>query len=240
MHFFLSGGDGPTYFNTLYILDTETLKWERPIVTGTSPGSRRAHTTWLYKNNIYIYAGGDGVKALDDIYILTTEPNSMSWAKYTTTGKSPSPRGYHTSNIIGSKVIVFGGSDGHECFSDIHILDLETKQWSAIEVDRPISRLSHTATQVGSYLFIIGGHDGAKYSSEILLLNLVTMSWETRRVYGTPPSGRGYHTAVLHDSRIFLYGGYDGQDVFDDLWILDLSACAYLPQITDFEIGAGL
>ncbi|KAL6625306.1 galactose oxidase [Neocallimastix sp. 'constans'] len=160
-----------------------------------------------------------------------------TWTHINTTGKSPSPRGYHTSNIVGSKVIVFGGSDGHECFNDIHILDLKTNHWSRIDADQPIPRLSHSSTQVGSYLFIIGGHDGMKYSRDVLLLNLVTMNWETRKVYGKVPSGRGYHTAVLYDSRIYVFGGYDGHHVFNEMYALELSACAYLPQITDFEVA---
>jgi len=162
---------------------------------------------------------------------------TYTWSHIKITGKPPSPRGYHTSNIVGSKVIVFGGSDGHECFNDIHILDLKTNHWSRIEADQPIPRLSHSSTQVGSYLFIIGGHDGMKYSREVLLLNLVTMNWETRKVYGTVPSGRGYHTAVLYDSRIYVFGGYDGHHVFNEMYALELSACAYLPQITDFEVA---
>jgi len=162
---------------------------------------------------------------------------TFTWTQIQTTGKPPAPRGYHTSNLVGSKVIVFGGSDGHECFNDIHILDLKTNHWSRVEADQPIPRLSHSSTQVGSYLFIIGGHDGMKYSRDVLLLNLVTMNWETRKVYGTVPSGRGYHTAVLYDSRIYIFGGYDGHHVFNEMYALELSACAYLPQITDFEVA---
>ncbi|KAF8989519.1 hypothetical protein BGZ52_000580, partial [Haplosporangium bisporale] len=55
--------------------------------------------------------------------------------------------------------------------------------------------------------------------------------------YGIPPAGRGYHASLLYDSRLFMFGGYDGQTVFDDIYILDLSTCAYLPQITDFQAG---
>jgi hypothetical protein len=68
------------------------------------------------------------------------------------------------------------------------------------------------------------------------MLNLVTWSWETRKVYGLPPAGRGYHASLLYDSRLFMFGGYDGQTVFDDIYILDLSTCAYLPQIIDFQV----
>lgn len=55
-------------------------------------------------------------------------------------------------------------------------------------------------------------------------------------MFGVPPAGRGYHASLLYDSRLFMFGGYDGQTVFDDIYVLDLSTCAYLPQITDFQV----
>ena len=67
--------------------------------------------------------------------------------------------------------------------------------------------------------------------------DIVTWSWETRKIYGIPPAGRGYHASLLYDSRLFVFGGYDGQTVFDDIYMLDLSTCAYLPQITDFQVS---
>ncbi|KAF9153911.1 hypothetical protein BG015_002337 [Linnemannia schmuckeri] len=263
--FVFGGGDGPQYFNELYMLDTgnklvapcdqlvypdeenmeidifhlalrriDTLTWTNPQTTGKRPRRRRAHTTCVYNNCIYVFGGGDGVQALNDTYQLNLA--DMHWTELKTTGAIPISRGYHTSNLIKNHFIVYGGSDGHECFSDVHVLDLETKEWTKIDVNRPLPRLSHTATQVGSYLFVIGGHDGSRYSCDVMMLNLVTWSWETRKVYGIPPAGRGYHASLLYDSRLFMFGGYDGQTVFDDIYILDLSTCAYLPQITDFQV----
>jgi N-acetylneuraminic acid mutarotase len=234
------GGDGPNYFNDLHILNTDTLTWTSPKQQGDVPGPRRAHTTCLFNRYLYLFGGGDGSRALNDVYRLdTSDMNTLKWQKLEPEGPIPTSRGYHTSTLVGSKLVVFGGSDGHECFSDCHILDLVSLTWTAVVLDQPVPRLSHTATLVGSYLFIIGGHDGTRYSNEVLLLNLVTMTWETRKIHGKPPSGRGYHTSVLYDSRLFLYGGYDGQNVFDDVWMLELSASAYLPQITSFEILSG-
>jgi hypothetical protein len=69
-----------------------------------------------------------------------------------------------------------------------------------------------------------------------ILTITVTMNWETRKIYGTLPPARGYHTVVLYDSRLILFGGYDGKVAFDDVYMLELSACAYLPQITNFII----
>ncbi|KAF0465446.1 galactose oxidase [Gigaspora margarita] len=235
--FIFGGGDGPEYFNDLYVFDTDTLTWTKPKTTGNIPSRRRAHTTAYYNNCIYVFGGGDGVRALNDVYKLNiSDMNNLVWEKLETTGRPPISRGYHTSNLVGNKLVVYGGSDGHECFDDVFMLDLERNNWIKVNIANSRQRLSHTATQVGSYLFIVCGHDGVRYTSEVLLLNLVTMQWEVRKVYGTPPSGRGYHTTILYDSRLFVFGGYDGHSVFDDVYCLDLSACAYLPQITNFQL----
>ncbi|KAI8336807.1 hypothetical protein BC941DRAFT_353729 [Chlamydoabsidia padenii] len=255
------GGNGPNYFNDLYVLDIgkkqtknnseltflltlfflmsilETLTWTKPHIQGTPSSPRRAHITCVWQNKIIIVGGGNGTQALVDVHVLdVSDPNRLVWSQVTPEGVAPLARGYHSGNLINDKLVIYGGSDGHTCFGDVHILDLGTNRWYQIELDQTIPRLSHTATQIGSYLFIVGGHDGYHYSNDVILLNLVTMTCETKKMYGTPPGPRGYHTTVLHDSRLYVLGGYDGKHVFDDLYTLDLSSCAYLPQITNFDI----
>ncbi|ORY93052.1 hypothetical protein BCR43DRAFT_444305 [Syncephalastrum racemosum] len=235
--YMFGGGDGPNYFNDLYVLHADTLTWSKPITEGIPPSPRRAHATCLWNDKIIVVGGGDGARALADVHLLDiSDPMRPRWSQIKPSGTPPIARGYHTANLVKDKLIVFGGSDGHECFSDVHVLDLVANRWAQIELDRIVPRLAHTASQVGSYVFVIGGHDGGRYSNEVLLLNLVTMSWESRKIYGGAPSPRGYHAAVLHDSRLYILGGYDGKTVFDDVYMLELSACAYLPQITNFEI----
>jgi N-acetylneuraminic acid mutarotase len=206
------GGDGPTYYHDIYVLDTISFWWTKVDMKGIQPSKRRAHTACLYKNGIYVFGGGDGVRALNDVWRLdVADVSKMSWKLISKPSKSgPTSRGYHTANMVGSKLIIFGGSDGVECFRDVWVFDVETCIWKNVDIKTSYPRLSHTATIVGSYMFVIGGHDGVEYSSEVLLLNLVTMMWDRRRVYGKAPSGRGYHGAVLYDSRVFVMGGFDG------------------------------
>ncbi|KAH6692609.1 hypothetical protein F5X68DRAFT_129402 [Plectosphaerella plurivora] len=242
------GGDGPAYYNDVYVLDTTNFRWSRPRIVGDRvPSKRRAHTACLYKNGIYVFGGGDGVRALNDIWRLdVSDVNKMSWRLVSSPEKDkPSPsgrdvrpkaRGYHTANVVGSKLIIYGGSDGGECFNDVWVYDIETQAWRSVTIPVTFRRLSHTSTIVGSYLFVIGGHDGNEYSNDVLLLNLVTMSWDRRKVYGNPPSGRGYHGTVLYDSRLFVIGGFDGSEVFGDVWMLELAVHAYYSQISHFTI----
>ncbi|KAK7430094.1 hypothetical protein QQZ08_003278 [Neonectria magnoliae] len=240
------GGDGPEYYNDVYVLDTTNFRWSKPRLIGDKfPSKRRAHTACLYKNGIYVFGGGDGVRALNDIWRLdVNDVSKMSWRLISSPDKiapgtkdyRPKARGYHTSNMVGSKLIIYGGSDGGECFDDVWVYDVDQQFWRAVTIPIAFRRLSHTANIVGSYLFVIGGHDGNEYSNDVLLLNLVTMTWDKRRVYGKGPSGRGYHGAVLYDSRLIIIGGFDGSEVFGDVMLLELAVHSYYSQISHFTI----
>jgi len=238
------GGDGPAYYNDVYVLDTINFRYKKPKVSSSQPSKRRAHTACAYKNGIYVFGGGDGVRALNDIWRLdVSDLNRLSWKLISPASSPknkdvarPTARGYHTANMVGSKLIIFGGSDGVECFRDVWIFDVDTLIWKVVDIKLSFPRLSHTATVVGSYLFVIGGHDGVEYSNDVLLLNLVTMQWDKRKVLGSPPSARGYHGTVLHDSRLFVIGGFDGHTVFDDTYLLELAVSAYYSQISNFSI----
>ncbi|KAJ1855339.1 hypothetical protein GGH12_003682 [Coemansia sp. RSA 1822] len=238
--FVFGGGDGTQYFSDLFVLDVRTCVWERARVTGVVPAPRRTHTCFHFGAHVYLFGGGDGHRALNDLWRVRTEPEadgSYVWEEVETTGGRPFPRGYHTSTLVGSQLVVFGGSDGQECFGDTSLLNLDTMEWVHVAIDPPLTRLAHSATLVGMYLFVICGHDGSDYSSQVLMLKLDTLKWETRMIYGAAPIPRGYHACALHDGRLILHGGYNGQEVFDDLYTLELSSYSYLPQVPEFVIG---
>ncbi|PCH42996.1 galactose oxidase [Wolfiporia cocos MD-104 SS10] len=234
------GGEGPVYYSDVYVLDTVTRRWVHAVFPEDMPipPPRRAHTAVLYKNKVWVFGGGNGMEALNDVWTLDigAPGDRMQWEQMPTKGTKPTPRGYHTANLVGNVMVVVGGSDGRECFSDIWCLNLDTLIWKQVKLDVSYRRLSHTATQVGSYLFIMGGHDGSQYTSELLLFNLVALNFEPRQTAGKPPLPRGYHVSFLADSRLFIFGGFNGNEVYDDVHVLDLAGAAYLPQVTSFKI----
>ncbi|KAG1853859.1 hypothetical protein C8R48DRAFT_749611 [Suillus tomentosus] len=235
------GGQGPVYYDSTYIFDTTTRSWFCPLFPHSQspplhPAPRRAHTSVLYNGKIYIFGGGNGLTALNDLWTLDVSRGGLRWSLVETQGEPPVPRGYHTANLVGNIMIVVGGSDGRECFSDVWCLHLDTLVWTRLNLPLSHRRLSHTSTQVGSCLFIVGGHDGGAYRDEVVLFNLVNLQYEPRTVKGKPPSARGYHATILADSRLFVFGGFNGHDVFDDVHVLDLAGAAYLPQVMSFRV----
>ncbi|KAJ3892793.1 galactose oxidase [Lentinula edodes] len=233
------GGQAASYSDSVYILDTVTRNRSSPIsstVYGEIPAPRRAHTAVYYNGKIWMFGGGNGMMALNDVWTL--DVSKMIWERMNVRGRDsiPSPRGYHTANLVGNMMIIVGGSDGKDCFAEIWCLNLDTLEWTLLDLPESHKRLSHTSTQVGSYLFIQGGHNGGEYINDIRFFNLVNLQYEPRPTAGIPPSPRGYHSAILADSRLWVFGGYNGSQAYDDVFIADLAGGSYLPQVTSFSV----
>jgi hypothetical protein len=47
----------------------------------------------------------------------------MTWSRPITTGPVPGIRAGQSMNIIGSKMLIFGGGDGQHYLNDLHVLD---------------------------------------------------------------------------------------------------------------------
>ncbi|KAH6568810.1 hypothetical protein BASA60_008451 [Batrachochytrium salamandrivorans] len=215
------GGDGPSYFNDVAILDTHTFQWIHPVLVGESldednlaqatiPRNRRAHVSWVYQDAFYVYGGGDGARALTDLWrlggletldglarepvlewtLISTIPEATSATTPATRSSAvgfPIARGYHTATRYGRQLVLYGGSDARECFSDVWSLHLDTLCWKR-HITRGCSssessptaftaRLAHSAVAVGPYLVVVGGHDGIKYSRDVRVLDVRSMYW---------------------------------------------------------------
>src|SRR5262245_51985978 len=65
------GGQGPVYYNASYIFDTVSRRWSKPnFGDQTIPAPRRAHTAVLYNGKVWIFGGGNGMMALNDVWTL--------------------------------------------------------------------------------------------------------------------------------------------------------------------------
>jgi hypothetical protein len=152
------------------------------MTSAVRPPPRRAHTTVHYTHHLLLFAGGNGHAALNDVWACDiSDPYALSWQEWHAKGDVPVCKGYHTANLIGEKMVVYGGSDGVNSFADVHVLDIRehfdnvsvgntlmgslvaSMVWTRVQTNVQIQRLSHTSTQVGSYLFVIGGHDGERF-----------------------------------------------------------------------------
>ena len=79
------------------------------------------------KPNQIIAFGGDGNDGVyyNDVWIFNIE--NSSWKCQTTKGSIPSPRSAHGQIMVGTKLYVFGGTDGSYIFNDLYELNSGSK-----------------------------------------------------------------------------------------------------------------
>jgi N-acetylneuraminic acid mutarotase len=196
------------------------------------PTARRAHTSIVFESGMYIFGGGSGTEGLNDLWRLdlTSAPR---WIRLEPTGRKPEPRVYHTATIVRDVMIIYGGLDGKQCFSNIYLYNFKSNTYTELLVSGPrLVRISHTTTSVGSQLFVLGGSNGTVFNNELWTFDLNSKTWSMRTCAGRPPTARGYHTSVYHDSRLWVFGGMDTTwEGFTDVTALEFGGSGYLGSV---------
>nr|CAD2159064.1 unnamed protein product [Meloidogyne enterolobii] len=184
----------PRYLNDLYAIDlsqSPTMWWEVPMTVGMPPSPRESHTavhflTQTGKEQLIIYGGMDGNR-MGDVWILDLK--TWMWTNPVPNGIMPLPRSLHTANVIGCRMVVFGGwvplqpADKAEtpdkewkCTNSLAVLNLNALSWEQHSLDdfstttstnnddliKPCSRAGHSAVVINRRLYIWSGRDGYK------------------------------------------------------------------------------
>ncbi|MBW4642744.1 MAG: hypothetical protein KME23_07050 [Goleter apudmare HA4340-LM2] len=160
--------------------------WKHPIIQGEPPRPRYGHSAILYQNSMIVFGGEDNNtgKTLNDVRLL--DLTSWTWRKPQVSGEIPTSRSFHTAVLAEDKMLVWGGyivaKDGGYIFNDVavHILDLNTWQWSQITPSGtpPAARSHHSAALVKDKLFIdSGSFDIYAALDDLHLLDLTKMHW---------------------------------------------------------------
>uniref|UniRef100_A0A914L0H2 Fibronectin type-III domain-containing protein n=1 Tax=Meloidogyne incognita TaxID=6306 RepID=A0A914L0H2_MELIC len=186
----------PRYLNDLYAIDlsqSPTMWWEVPMTVGMPPSPRESHTTVHFltqtgKEQLIIYGGMDGNR-MGDVWILDLK--TWMWTNPVPNGIMPLPRSLHTANVIGCRMVVFGGwvplqpADKVEtpdkewkCTNSLAVLNLNALSWEQHSLDdfstttstttnnddliKPCSRAGHSAVVINRRLYIWSGRDGYK------------------------------------------------------------------------------
>ena len=67
----------------------------------------------------------------------------MTWYRLTVKGEGPTPRCFHTTTLVGSKLYVFGGSSDAHYFNDLFVFDARTSTFPTGLAWAPFSSLIH-------------------------------------------------------------------------------------------------
>ncbi|KAG0038358.1 hypothetical protein BGZ82_000382 [Podila clonocystis] len=142
---------------------------------------------WSTKRNTLLTFGGSlanptNPAAVSPGVVNEYDPNSKSWSVMATSGDVPSARLDHcmVATEDGSKIVVFGGTDGGTYFKDIYILDVEKAKWKR-GTDSGTSR-TRMACGLHSAQFIAwGGSSGSNrntiFGNTPIIYNLNSDTW---------------------------------------------------------------
>ena len=164
--------------------------------------------------------------------VLMLNLNTMVWSTLETTGQGPGPRDSHSAVLVGTKMMVFGGTNGSKKVNDLYVLDLASKEWIRAECNgvAPSPRESHTATLIGEDKVVIFGGSGegeANYLNDLHVLDLRTMRWTSPQVRGHIPVPRDSHSAVAIGNKLVVYGGDCGDRYHGDVDMFDMETSTW-------------
>ncbi|KAB5544086.1 hypothetical protein DKX38_012198 [Salix brachista] len=131
----------------------------------------------------------------------------------------PAPRFEHTAAINGDRyLLIFGGCSHSIFFNDLHVLDLQTMEWSQPEVqgDLVTPRAGHSGVTIGENWYIVGGGDNKNGCPETLVLNMSKLAWAAlASVKERDPlasEGLSVCSVLINGERYLVaFGGYNGK-----------------------------
>ncbi|KAH9112618.1 hypothetical protein AeMF1_013058 [Aphanomyces euteiches] len=243
------GGEGEdeSTLSDLFVYDITKHEWSTPLNCASIPRTWHDAVFLEQKNLLLVFGGervvGDGNETLSDLMVLDTE--CFLWYPPAVSGTPPMARSGHTCTVLGSDVVVFGGSRGRTRLNTLHLLDTETWNWRTIKVEgkAPSARTYHSAVAMGpNQMVIFGGNDSKKSYDSVHVLQRQkddTWSWFNPCVVGNGPNARTGQAAIaMNDRTIIIHGGWDPQSgdkiaLFGDVFTLDTESWEWSKVSTD-------
>ncbi|CAH8272417.1 unnamed protein product [Arabidopsis lyrata] len=207
----------PSEFMIVKEFDLLSCSWSILKTHGKPPISRGGQSATLVGKSLVIFGGQDGKKSLlNDLHILHLD--TMTWDEMDVVGSPPTPRSDHAAAVHAERyLLIFGGGSHTTCFDDLHVLDLQTMEWSrhTQQGEAPTPRAGHAGVTIGENWYIVGGGDNKTGASKTVVLNMSTLAWSVvTSVQGhVPLASEGLSLVVSSyngEDIVVAFGGYNG------------------------------
>ncbi|TPX61221.1 hypothetical protein PhCBS80983_g01306 [Powellomyces hirtus] len=116
---------------------------------------------------------------------------------------APLGRSSHSANVVGDKLMVFGGEQKPREPIDarLHVFDLASKTWTAIidaTSDAPSPRVGHGTATLRDKIFLFGGRGGAEMRpfNDLYEFDAVAKKWSRVNQTGDVPPARSYFSTA--------------------------------------------
>ena len=207
------GTDAANELNSGGRYDPSADKWEptKALPLPAAPRQRHGAVWDTAAQRMIIYGGrGDGQNQ-SNIYLPGDSvpgghiynPQADTWLNTTPTGE-PSARADFTATWDGSRMLVFGGTDGSYLDTGFQYLN---DGWSPFNGTPPSARHEHTAVWLdgAKRLVVWGGRDGSGVLDSGAVLDSANNTWDA--TVPTVLDARSEHTAVSTGTTMIVWGG---------------------------------
>uniref|UniRef100_A0A3P9N892 Kelch domain-containing protein 10 n=1 Tax=Poecilia reticulata TaxID=8081 RepID=A0A3P9N892_POERE len=231
-------------FRELWRYHFATGCWQQIRTEGYMPTELASMSAVLHGNNLLVF-GGTGIPFGEnngnDVHVCNVK--YKRWSLLNCRGKKPNRIYGQAMVIINGFLYVFGGTTGYIYSTDLHRLDLTTREWIHLKPnnppdDLPEERYRHEIAHDGQRIYILGG--GTSWTSYPLdkvrhrqflytykaLCEISTK--KKKKKVKLPhfltgyPAPRRCHSCVQIRNDVFICGGYNGELILADLWKLNL------------------
>eukprot|EP01132_Coremiostelium_polycephalum_P007547 gene7547-9279_t len=239
------------FFEKLSLTAPNCAKWRSPKFYGHAPSKRFKHTATCVGRKIVFIGGQEtDTKRFNDIIYFDIDTQTFS---------SPSIKGdrvpnfsRHTSSLVGDKIYVFGGFDGHGTNFDLAVYHTRSRVWTNIPKtflrgQSPISRTNHASAVVGSNVYIFGGNNNNEFGhyqvlGDLHVLNTESMTWSQPEVTGDKPCARSGHCLTAIGTKLYLFGGGVWNETngwiekFNDIHVFDTERNHWTKPVTKGDV----
>ncbi|KAA8590251.1 hypothetical protein FQN60_014185, partial [Etheostoma spectabile] len=198
-------------FRELWRFHFATATWQQVRTEGYMPTELASMSAVLHGNNLLVF-GGTGIPFGEnngnDVHVCNVQ--YKRWNLLNCRGKKPNKIYGQAMVIINGYLYVFGGTTGYLYSTDLHRLDLTTREWTHLKPnnapsDLPEERYRHELAHDGQRIYILGG--GTSWTSYTLEKDILLPA---------------VVTAVCRSKMVFICGGYNGELILSDLWKINL------------------
>ncbi|KAG7239399.1 hypothetical protein INR49_029154 [Caranx melampygus] len=207
------GSDNEDYplFRELWRYHFATGCWQQIRTEGYMPTELASMSAVLHGNNLLVF-GGTGIPFGEnngnDVHVCNVK--YKRWSLLNCRGKKPNRIYGQAMVIINGFLYVFGGTTGYIYSTDLHRLDLTTREWIHLKPNNPPDDLPEER-----YRHEIA-HDGrgstfweGELPGHLILWTRVSCSQRC-------------HSCVQIKNDVFICGGYNGELILADLWKINL------------------
>eukprot|EP00698_Gefionella_okellyi_P015767 TRINITY_DN4466_c0_g2_i1.p1 TRINITY_DN4466_c0_g2~~TRINITY_DN4466_c0_g2_i1.p1 ORF type:complete len:527 (+),score=105.98 TRINITY_DN4466_c0_g2_i1:165-1745(+) len=167
--------------NNDLLLATGAKNFQLITARGEAPAPRFGHCAVVLNHKMYIHGGRDKAqKDFADLMVLdmsvVTKPSQWHWEVVQCRGKIPEGRSFHTMNVVGDRLLMFGGLSNGQYLNELLMFVTEANVWTRLIVTGipPAPRSGHASVILDGHLLVCGGFDGKHWLGDGFLLENAT------------------------------------------------------------------